>query len=171
MKSTFGISLQVLFEREGNFSNLPHDEVTNHGVTLPTWQEYVGHPVSIEEMRELSVEDVAPLYRTQFWDRCSCDNMPIGVDAYLFDFAVNSGVHAACTVLQKIVGVMSDGTIGRLTIAACASMNRTTLLEQLHQARWQFIEKVPNFALYGKGWLNRITIVHRFCIHLQNAIT
>jgi lysozyme family protein len=65
--------------------------------------------------------------------------------------------------LQKIVGVMGDGTLGNLTLASCCAMKSEKLLELLNQERLSFIKKIPNYNLYGKGWENRIATVYHFC--------
>ena len=47
--------------------------------------------MSIDEMKALTVEDVKPLYKKNYWDRVRGDDLPAGVDYAVFDVAVNSG--------------------------------------------------------------------------------
>ena len=156
-------------EREGGFAQLKDDETTNHGVTKTTWESYIGHKVTDNDMRNLKIEDIIPLYKKNYWNACSCDKLPSGVDGFVFDYAVHSGVSTSVRQLQDIVGVISDGTIGKLTLAAVESMNSRTLVEELYKKRMAYIKKLKNYPTFKKGWENRINIVKRFCLNLIDA--
>ena len=82
MKSNFEDCLARVLASEGGFVNHPKDPggMTNLGCTKATWEEYVGHPVSEADMRALTPDDVAPLYKRKYWDRASCDLLPSGLD-------------------------------------------------------------------------------------------
>ena len=99
MKRNFDKALRDLLspDREGGFSNHPDDPggMTNLGVTKAVWESWVGRPVSEKEMRNLTVEKVAPMYRKKYWDRARCDDLRDGLDYIVFDTAANSGVGRA----------------------------------------------------------------------------
>ena len=155
-------------EREGGFAQLKGDETTNHGVTKTTWESYVGHPVTVKDIQKLTINDILPLYKTKYWNASSCDKLPSGVDGFVFDFAVHSGVGTAIRHLQNIVGVLSDGSIGKLTLASVGSMEPKVLLDNLYKDRMAYIKKLKNYKSFKKGWENRINIVNRFCQKLAD---
>ena len=65
MRSNFDVALLKLLVHEGGFVNHPADPggMTNLGVTKKVWEEWRNQPVDEAEMRALSPEKVAPLYK------------------------------------------------------------------------------------------------------------
>ena len=68
MKENFEIALQALLKHEGGFVNDPRDPggMTNLGVTKKVWEAFVGREVTEDEMRKLTPETVAPLYKQRY---------------------------------------------------------------------------------------------------------
>ena len=91
MLQNFEKSLEMLLKHEGGFVNHPRDPggATNLGVTKAVYEAWVGRDVTIEEMKDLTHEDVAPIYKKNYWDRCRCDDLDSGLDWAVFDWAVN----------------------------------------------------------------------------------
>ena len=158
----FDVALQHVLKSEGGFANHPKDPggMTNLGVTAQTWSEWVGHFPSEKEMRELTPEKVAPLYKRKFWDKVKGDDLPSGVDYVVFDIAVNSGSGRAAKMLQSCVGVTPDGGIGPKTLAAVLTGTSTSdktkeLINQICDKRLEFWKSLSTFDTFGKGWTNR----------------
>ena len=55
------------------------------GVTKKTWDDYCGDDNDEERMRTITVDDIKPIYRTMFWDRCRCGDLLSGFDWAVFD--------------------------------------------------------------------------------------
>jgi lysozyme family protein len=161
MISNFPASLALILKSEGGFVNHPRDPggMTNLGVTRNVWKDWVKHDVDETEMRALTPELVAPLYKANYWDACRCDDLPRGVDYAVFDSAVNMGPLRAATLLQTALGVTADGVIGRATIAAATAADPVELLEAFSQGKEAFYQSLATFQTFGKGWLNRVTHV------------
>ena len=161
MLSNFPASLALILKSEGGFVNHRNDPggMTNLGVTRNVWKEWVKHEVDETEMRSLTPELVAPLYKANYWDACKCDDLPLGVDYVVFDSAVNMGGGRAARLLQTVLGVTADGVIGRATIAAATAADPVELLEAFSQGKEEFYKSLPTFATFGRGWLNRVTHV------------
>ena len=162
MQSNFRLALQHVLSSEGGFVNHPSDPggMTNLGVTARTWEDWVGHVPSEKEMRELTPDKVAPLYRRKYWDAIKGDDLPAGVDYCVFDCAVNSGPGRAAKILQEIIGVKPDGGIGPITLAAvrarCVTKEDTkVLITEYVDKRLQFWQGLTTFATFGKGWTRR----------------
>ena len=118
-QSNFGRCLDMLLKHEGGFVNHPKDPggMTNLGVTRATYEQFLGRAVTEDEMRALTPEDVAPVYKKDYWDKVKGDDLPSGVDWCVFDWAVNSGPARAAKALQLVVGATVDGAIGPKTLA------------------------------------------------------
>lgn len=157
MKDNFDQCLEMLLKHEGGFVNHPRDPggATNLGVTLATYEQWVGRSVTIDEMKALTVADVAPIYRKEYWNKVRADDLPSGVDWAVFDWAVNSGTGRAAMALQKIVQVAQDGAIGPITLAAVASHNPKIVIEKMYHARQHFYESLSTFDTFGRGWTRR----------------
>ena len=162
MESNFRFALQHVLSSEGGFVNHPADPggMTNLGVTARTWGDWVGHTPSEKEMRELTPEKVAPLYKRRYWDACRADDLVSGLDLCVFDTAVNSGAGRSIKLLQECLGVAVDGGIGPNTLASarahCVTPEDTKLLiNQFCDKRLEFWKSLPTFARYGNGWSAR----------------
>lgn len=161
MLSNFPASLALVLKAEGGFVNHPRDPggMTNLGVTRNVWRDWVKRDVDEAEMRSLTPELVAPLYKANYWDACKCSDLPRGVDYCVFDSAVNMGSSRAAKLLQTALGVTADGSIGRATIAAATAADPVELLEAFSLGKEAFYQSLPTFGVFGKGWLNRVAHV------------
>jgi lysozyme family protein len=161
MNQNFETALAHVLTSEGGFVNNPKDPggMTNLGCTKSVWEEFVGHPVSEADMRGLTPQDVAPLYKRKYWDKVSGDQLPAGLDYAVFDAAINSGPGRAAKWLQEVVGVEADGAIGYKTIVALQETPLARIIAMYNDKRLQFLESLPTFATFGKGWSNRVSSV------------
>ena len=163
MKDNFDICIKHLLMHEGGFVNHPSDPggITNLGVTARVWEEWVGHPVSEKEMRNLTPLMVKPLYKRKYWDACRADELVSGVDYCVFDVAVNSGVGRAVKFLQSCVGVTPDGGFGPATYAAVkkAEEEPAKLIEAYCFIRLEFLKSLKTWPTFGKGWERRVNEV------------
>ena len=161
MNSNFEAALAHVLKSEGGYVNNPADPggMTNLGCTKAVWEEFVGHPVSEADMRGLTPADVAPLYKRKYWDKVSGDLLPSGLDYAVFDAAINSGPGRAAKWLQEIAGVAADGAIGPATLTAVNAKPVQDMIAQYNDKRLQFLESLPTWATFGKGWGTRVASV------------
>ena len=168
MRTNFEDALAALLKHEGGYVNHPADPggMTNLGVTKRVWEEWKGHAVDEAEMRALTPEKVGPLYKAKYWDMVHGDQLPSGVDLCVFDCAVNSGVKRASKLLQRAVGVDDDGVIGRGTLAAVEALSAEEIIDRFCAERLSFLEALPTFATFGKGWSRRVAGVKTESLNL-----
>jgi lysozyme family protein len=163
MKENFEKCLAKMLAHEGGFVNHPQDPggMTNLGVTKKVWEEWVGHEVDEKQMRALTPETVAPLYKRKYWDAIRADELVAGVDYCVFDVAVNSGPGRAIKFLQSAVGVTADGGFGPATLSAVkeAEKDPTRLIELYCAKRLDFLQSLKTFETFGKGWSRRVAEV------------
>lgn len=157
MKHNFETALEMVLEYEGGYVNHPKDPggETNLGVTKRTWAKWLGRDINEGEMKELTPEDVADLYKKEYWDRLKCDNLPTGLDFFCFDWGVNSGTGRSAKALQRIISVAQDGAIGPKTLRALEDHNAKEVVDLMHSRRQEFYENLTTFETFGKGWTRR----------------
>lgn len=158
MKSNFNKCLKSVLKEEGGFVNNPFDPggATNHGVTKHVWEGWVGHSVSVEDMKELSEDDVKPLYKKKYWDVNRCDDLPGGVDLVVFDTSVHSGPTKAAKLLQQAVSTTVDGIIGPKTIQKVIAEDPLKIIKWYCDARLAYLKSLGTFPVFGKGWTARV---------------
>ena len=165
MKSNWEQCFSLILKNEGGFQDDPHDPgnrmpdgragCTNFGVIQANWEDFVGHQVTHDDMRALTINDVNPFYRKRYWDIVKGDDLPMGVDYAVFDFEINSGNRAAKT-LQSVLGVTVDGQIGPATVAAAQAADARTIIAGICESRLNFLKTLSTWGRYGGGWATRI---------------
>ena len=168
MEDNFNESLAHVLKHEGGFVNHPKDPggATNLGCTKRVWEEWVGHEVTVDDIRSLTVADVTPLYKKKYWDAVRGDDLPRGVDFAVFDLAINSGTGRASKLLQRAVGVAADGAIGPATLAAVANVNPRELATKVCEARMAFLQGLPTWETFGKGWARRVKETEKIAFNM-----
>jgi lysozyme family protein len=166
MKINWIPSFNLVLKSEAGFSDDQDDKgnhlpdgrkgCTNLGVAQTTWENWIGRQSNEKEMRALTPEKVEPMYKKKFWDACRCDELPVGVDYLVFDFAVNAGVGCSAKILQTAVGTTPDGAIGPKTIDAVSSTSQ--LINKFSNAKIEYYKSLNN-PKYERGWLNRVAEV------------
>lgn len=161
MNINFEKALQLILKSEGGYVNHPSDPggMTNLGVTKRVWEEWVGHEVTEQTMRDLTPAIVGPMYKAKYWDKVRGDDLPSGVDYCVFDAAINSGPGRAIKWLQACVKVEVDGVIGQKTLDAVTAFSDIDLVSDYNKRRLSFLLDLSTWEVFGKGWTNRISHV------------
>lgn len=161
MKDNWEKCFALVLKNEGGYSNNPADPggATNLGCTKATWEAWVGHSVSNDDIKALKPSDVMPLYKAKYWDTVDGDALPSGIDYAVFDFAINSGVSRASKALQTVLGVTVDGKIGPETLNAIEHSNPRDVATRVCEARLAFLQSLSTYATFGKGWSRRVSEV------------
>ena len=159
MKSNFDKCLAMLLEHEGGYVNSKHDRggMTNLGVTKRVYDEWIGRESTEQEMRDLTPDDVAPIYKKNYWDRVKGDSLPSGLDWSCFDWAVNSGSGRPAKAIQRAVGATQDGAIGNQTLGLVAEKDPKFIIDYVYTVRQAFYESLDDFKHFGRGWSRRNT--------------
>lgn len=161
MKHNWEEAFKHILKHEGGYVNHPSDPggMTNLGVTKRVWEEWTGKRVSEADMRALTPDMVAPMYKKKYWDVIRGDDLPVGVDLCVFDAAVNAGVGRASKFLQQVVGVTADGQIGPKTLSAVTSRPADEIIEAFCALREAHYKSLNTFDTFGKGWMRRLASI------------
>ncbi|XQW86326.1 glycosyl hydrolase 108 family protein [Thalassotalea piscium] len=148
---------------EGGWADHPKDPggATMKGVTLRTYQRFFGQSKSKEDLRNITNDELAQIYREGYWDKCQCDDLLQGMDYLVFDAAVNSGPKRSAKWLQAAIGATQDGSIGTKTIAKLRSYEHDAIhiIQDCCDLRLRFLQSLNNWSVFGVGWGRRIAAV------------
>jgi lysozyme family protein len=125
-----------------------------------------------DDLRAITDAKLEYIYKTGYWDKCRCDDLPDGVDYVVFDQAVNSGPGRSAKWLQAVIGAAVDGEIGPLTIAATRTHAPTQVINVMCDERLAFLQRIRNGDLwktFGRGWQARVDGVREHGIRLATG--
>lgn len=161
----FELCLSEVLRHEGGYVDHPADPggATNMGITRKTlarWRNvspWWDLPKSA--VQGLTRSEAARIYQAGYWNLCRAGDLPAGIDLALFDYAVNSGPDRAVKGLQTVLGVVTDGLVGPLTIGAAARADARTVINALCDRRLGFLRALSTFAIFGRGWTSRVASI------------
>ena len=170
----FDESLAWVLEHEGGHVDHAEDPggETMMGVTKRVYERYcMENDLLVKDMRTLTHEDVAPIYKKNYWEKMKCDELPSGVDYFVFDFGVNAGPSRAIKFLQKVVGATQDGAIGPQTLGLVNDADVLHTLDALYSDRQNYYESLSHFKTFGKGWTRRNNEAKKHALHLVEPLS
>lgn len=165
--SRFDACLLHILAFEGGFTDnhVDHGGATNKGITQATYNAFNAmQGRTLEQVQDITDDEVAAIYKAEYWDKCKCSDLHVPLDLVLFDSAVQHGVKRASKWLQHAIGVIADGAIGNETLFA---VNRIVLDRRLDAlidsclaARTAFYASIisndPSQKIFSKGWKSRM---------------
>ena len=158
MQDNYQKCIETILHHEGGYVNHPSDPggETNLGVTKRVYEDWGG----TKDMKDLTVEDVKPIYKKNYWNRVKGDDLPAGLDLCVFDFGVNAGTGRAAKYLQRMIGTTADGGIGPNTLKALGLYIEEVGVEgaitEYQSRRQDYYESLSTFETFGKGWSRRV---------------
>jgi lysozyme family protein len=169
-KSNFPKILDEVYLHEGGYVDHPRDPggATNLGITHKTLADWLGRPVTKDDVRNITREQSEAIYRENYWDKVKGDNLPYGLDLVAMDGAVNSGPSRGAKWLQKGLGVKADGRIGPQTIAA-SWVAEVSSIELSCDARMSFLRGLRHWDAFGRGWSRRVASVEAVGVRMWLA--
>lgn len=171
MLNNFRNCLNLLIKSEGGFTDSNGDPggATKYGVTRETWESWVGHPVSIKDMENLTIEQVAPLYEQRYWKPYG-DLLPRGIDFLVFSMGVNAGGGRSIKLLQSSLGLIPDGIIGQRVLDKLRTVNIADVIVKFSDERRNYYRSLKLFNLFGHGWMERVDIEEKEALDMvKNA--
>lgn len=159
---SFQVALEQVLKNEGGYVDHPLDKggPTNYGITQKTLSDFLGREATKEEIESLTLDVVAKIYKSNYWDRLKLSEInDMQLAHILFDQAVNRGTRKVAEQIQKCVGVKVDGIIGPITIKAINDkLSDKLLIDFVKQSQLSYIsivESNPSQIVFLKGWIKR----------------
>lgn len=161
MNNTFDDAFELLVGIEGGYQADRRDKGnwtsgtigvgecrgTKFGISAASYPEV--------DIKNLTLADAKVIYRRDYWDKCRCDELPVGVDYVTFDIAVNHGRKDAIQWLQVAAGADPDGVFGPATLKAVLARDPLRLIEEMSVCRQMDFLRSKAWGTYGKGWTRR----------------
>lgn len=161
--------IEDILIREGGFVNHPADRggATNFGVTQTTLSAWRGHPVTVEDVRSMTLNEAREIYEANYFLKPKIDRLPGLVQPLVFDMSINHGPGTAVKLLQNVLRdnghtCSVDGGVGDETIRctqAAADALGVSLVNLLVDRRVQFYEQIvkrnASQEVFLKGWMRR----------------
>ena len=171
MKVNFKSSLKHVLVHEGGWADHPDDPggPTMKGVTLLTYRRHFGEDKSKDDLRNISEAELEKIYRSGYWNKCHCDELPTGVDYAVFDAAVNSGPRRSAKWLQAAVGANQDRSIGNKTLSRVEEHNPIQITNVMCDRRLTFLQGLSTWSTFGKGWERRVEGVRTTAIAMAEG--
>ena len=169
---------KTLLRHEGGFVDHPNDPggATNMGITIGTFRLHatslLGIEPTIENLKRLTKEQAAIIYKSQYWDAIDGDNiLSQAMAEQYFDFYVNAGGNAVRTMDRCLRGVAigeksPPGLARRHTKAMTVAINSAykegripSLYVDYRQQRIAYYEWIirrnPALSVFERGWMRR----------------
>lgn len=155
----------------GNWINIPgHGRRfvgTNHGISAPILQEWLGRYPKKEDMMNLSYEDALKIYKKKYWTAQNLSEFENqSVANIIYDGCVNQGIGAMKEVLveaYKRGGLkVSDSPFSISSIESANKLDQEKLFEDIKDLREKRYRTARTWKRHGRGWLNRLdTLVYQ----------
>jgi lysozyme family protein len=160
----------IILKFEGGFENSPNDTGnytdahvligSNKGITPNTYKTTYGVYPTIDQMKNISLDQFSFILKKLYWDRWRADNIKNqSIANILVDWVWASGTWGIIKT-QALLGLSQDGVVGSMTLAAINSLDQETLFNRIVAARISFVENIvaahPNQKQWLHGWENRI---------------
>lgn len=171
------ILIDRIIKREGEYVE-DSGGPTKYGVTKAAYEEFlvhkepetysfdtVSHQVTVQDMKNLSIQDAKSFYNWYLVKNNSTDKIsdPYILDI-LYDSFTNHGVSRSTKWVQAFVNTKQDGVLGPITAKAVQNLtNHQTAQLYMHI----FSERLTHYVFlttsnpdkylqYLKGWINRL---------------
>lgn len=164
---SFSEALRFILKWEGGISLDSADRgnrggnATVFGITQRTFDAYLkSRTQPVRSVLTITKQEAYDLYEVEYWSKIQGDRLPLQVATALFDSAVNHGVSGATRMLQRVVGVNTDGIVGEKTLSAVKRMDPKRIVEGLIRERvalyQRLVEKDATQEKFLRGWMNRV---------------
>lgn len=108
------------------------------------------------DIRSLTEDQAKAIFRRDYWDRCSCSQMPAQVAIALVDAAFNLGPSRAVRQLQAALHVTVDGVPGPKTIGAAQRALQSESVNDMLSHRLLYYAGLDQLEKFQRGWFLRV---------------
>lgn len=169
--SLFNLAYPTVLKLEGGYQNSSNDRGnfnskgvligTNHGISAPTLEKYLGRTPTVLDMKNLTKSVALNIYRKYYWDSYSLsfiDNQKLAT--HIFDLFVNHSYKGAVQIIQKAIvnlkpnSISDFGYFGKITIRLLNELNFDLITNEIIKERKIYYQSLNN-STFINGWLAR----------------
>ncbi len=162
--------IMEVIHREGGYVNHPNDKggPTKYGVTQRTLSAYYGRQATIDDVKNLDIEQAEEIFFRRYFVGPRLDTLPTSLHAILVDTAVLFGPRDAVEFAQSICNqagfgpLNEDGIVGpntRRTIKSAVDEMGDFFINAIVEERITYhrhrVEEKPSQIVFLDGWINR----------------
>lgn len=159
----FETALKIVLNHEGGFVNNPLDPggATNYGISSRTLASYSHQPVSLDQIKGMTLEEAAQIYRNLFWDDLHLGEIENQVLANIvFDLSVLLGPSLIIRTIQENLNIPADSILGSQTLLAInkyidSGWLSLKILLEVQKKMVDICSKIPAQSPFLAGWINR----------------
>lgn len=165
------------FKFEGGFQQFANDTAnycdgqligTNRGISAIAYKGYYGKCPTVDEMKALTEQQAKAIYKKNFWDYISGDNIKDESVAHImFDAHIASGgagvkrIKTAINKIKKIFPVVDTSRITSVQANEINSLNQKQVFDVIKQGEidnrnYLYSINPDKYGKFIKGWLNRL---------------
>jgi len=166
MRRLFDRIVDEILLSEGGYVDHPSDPggATNLGITIGTLKRLGldldgDGDIDKNDVRKVSRDVAAGIFRQHYWDPVRGDELPAGVDYTLSDASFHHGPRGAIKLLQGVLGVPVDGFFGPITMGALKKASPLSVIHYFARARQAYLESRAHAPAFIRGWTARVTKV------------
>lgn len=160
----------VVIQNEGGYVNHKADRggPTKYGVTQGTLSRWLKRPASIDDVKNLTLEEARDIYETNYLTGPRISTLPEPLMTQMLDMSINHGPKNAIKMLQRVINeagfgpVDVDGVLGpqsrRHAVDALTAMGPyflNALVDERKEFFQAIVENDPSQRVFLKGWLRR----------------
>lgn len=152
-------SIAYILQNEGGWT-IDDGGWTMYGIVVDdvaAYRKVSPHSITEQEMKSLTVTEATAIYKQQYWDKMSLDQVNAqNVATAIMDIGVNRGVSIGAKYAQKVVGVTADGAIGPISLSAINACNPNSFIKQIESLDYAGYQAIlaenPSDQIYAAGW-------------------
>jgi len=145
-----------------------HGGPTKGGVTLRDLERHRGRACSVAELQALEEPEARAIFTKQYITDWNFERIEDDwVRAFVVDTGILQGQPEAAMMLQRVLGVDQDASIGPVTLAAAEAcdahlLRRALLRERMHLLLDDMVYEIPSTTVrssnlhWRHGWWNRV---------------
>jgi lysozyme family protein len=167
MTDLFKKCVKVVLYNEGGYSNnsLDQGHATMKGITQSVYDHYrLKNNLPLQGVILITDEEVYDVYWTLYWQPMNLEVLnDDDLILQVFDFGVNGGIRTSIKLLQRLIGTIDDGYLGKITADAITNYKGNVLADFIKRRKLFYVTLVqskPELKVFLKGWLNRISQTH-----------
>ena len=151
---TFDRAFEIVVGVEGNYVNDPADPggETKFGISKRSYPDV--------DIAALTLDEAKAIHRRDFWDPYKCGDMPWRWALAIYDTELNQGSRAVAWA-QEAEGIVEDGIVGGMTLAAMNGQYNDDLFDAFMAIRLAHYAAGAGYARFGKGWFKRVIHIAR----------
>ena len=164
--ANFDEALRYVLNNEGGFSNRHNDKggPTKFGITKQTAETYFRRHFSVEDIMNLTIESVTPIYKNWYWDGLRLGVLRSqAIATAIFDFNVPAGqanaIHMTIDALKILKKPTSSDRVWTTALQALNSIDPQIFLAAFHVTVSEYfrrcVKEDPTQVANLAGWLNR----------------